>query len=98
MCCIYNEDINPISIYLKVALIQIIGDILPEIILNYLHRNHVNIFDFTITMRPTSDQLAERLQAFFMLIIGEALIGQVIYQYSITKAVDTHVVSLFVFT
>lgn len=94
MIPIYWEGVNPLKILLSVAIIEISGDIVPEVLQHYLMKYHLNVFDFTISMRPSVDHLQDRLQEFFLIVLGESMIGLLINQYSVNSAGHTYLASL----
>lgn len=94
MIPIYWETINPLKVLLSVAIIEILGDILPEVLQHYLMKYHLNVFEFTISMRPNVDHLQDRLQEFFLIVLGESMIGLLINQYSVETAGHTYLATL----
>lgn len=94
MIPIYWESVNPLKILLSVAIIEILGDIVPEVLQHYLMKYHLNVFDFTISMRPNVDHLQDRLQEFFLIVLGESMIGLLINQFSVNTTQSTYLATL----
>lgn len=94
MIPIYWESVNPLKILLSVGLIEILGEIVPEVLQHYLVKYKLNRFDFQISMRPNVDHLQERLQEFFMIVLGESMIGLLINQFSVHSTQDTYLATL----
>jgi hypothetical protein len=94
MVPLYWESVNPVKILFAVALIEILGDIVPEVTNHYMLKYKLNIANFTISMRPDVDQLQDRLQEFFLIVLGESMIGLLIFHYEPSKAQASYVGTL----
>lgn len=94
MIPIYWESVNPLKILLSVMIIEILGDIVPEVLQHYLVKYNLNVFEFTISMRPNVDHLQDRLQEFFLIVLGESMIGLLINQFSVDTTNDTYLATL----
>lgn len=94
MIPIYWENVNPLKILLSVAVIEVLGDIVPEVLQHYLMKYHLNVFEFTISMRPNVDHLQDRLQEFFLIVLGESMIGLLINQFSVNTTESTYLATL----
>ena len=80
MIPIFWITVNPIKILFSVALIEILGDIIPEVTNHYLHKYKISMSNIIISMRPDVDLLQDRLQEFFLIVLGN-YIYTFIYTY-----------------
>lgn len=94
MIPIYWQSVNPLKILFSVAIIEFLGDTVPEVLLHYLQKYQLNWFKFTISMRPDVDHLQDRLQEFFLIVLGESMIGLLINHFSVDSTQDTYVATL----
>jgi hypothetical protein len=94
MVPLYWESVNPVKILFAVALIEVLGDIVPEVTNHYMLKYKFNIANFTISMRPDVDHLQDRLQEFFLIVLGESMIGLLIFHYEASKAQGSYVGTL----
>jgi hypothetical protein len=83
MMPIYSDTVNPVAVLIAVAVVEFLGDIIPEVCSHYLHKFHWNIFSAEISMRPDVDELQDRLQEFFLIVLGEAMIGLLVTHFSV---------------
>jgi hypothetical protein len=94
MIPIYWESVNPVTILLSVALIEIFADIIPEVTNHYMQKFKMSFSDFTISMRPDVDKLQDRLQEFFLIVLGESMIGLLINHFSVDTTRETYLATL----
>lgn len=94
MIPIYWESVNPLKILFAVAIIEFLGDTVPEVLLHYLQKYKLNWFEFTISMRPDVDHLQDRLQEFFLIVLGESMIGLLINHFSVNSTQNTYICTL----
>lgn len=94
MLPIYWDTVNPVEILFAVAVIEILGDIVPEVTNHYMQKYNRNIANFTISMRPDVDHLQDRLQEFFLIVLGESMIGLLIFHYDANKPRASNIATL----
>jgi hypothetical protein len=63
-----------------------------------LEKYDMNVFQFTISLRPSVLELQTRLQEFFLIVLGESMIGLLVEDSSVHEVQAVYVTSLFSFT
>lgn len=94
MIPIYWQSADPLKILISVAIIEFLGDTVPEVLLHYLQKYQLNWFRFTISMRPDVDHLQDRLQEFFLIVLGESMIGLLINHFNVNSTRDAYLATL----